>query len=112
MRLSSTSLSLVVVLGTCAMPAPAADWPQWLGPERDGVWRETGLLDKFPAGGPRVIWRSPLGTGYSGPAVAGGRVYVMDRQRAKDPAGNALRPTRSGILGTERVLCFDEGSGQ
>src|SRR5262249_33146335 len=60
--------------------ARADDWPQWLGPRRDGVWRETGILAKFPVGGPKVVWRVDLGAGFTGPAVAGGRVYVMDRQ--------------------------------
>src|SRR5438270_14001267 len=66
----------------------ADDWPQWMGPQRDDVWRETGILDKFPAGGPTVKWRVPVAGGYSGPAVAEGRVYVMDRVKkpgAKDP---------------------------
>src|SRR5215472_15513944 len=64
-----------------------ADWPQWLGPDGEGVWRETGLVDRFPAGGPKVIWRAPLGPGNSGPAVAGGRVYVMDRVPAPQADG-------------------------
>jgi outer membrane protein assembly factor BamB len=103
----------LLVAFTCLTPvAPAEDWPQWLGPKRDGVWRENGVLEKFPAGGPEVLWRAPLGTGYSGPAVAGGRVYVMDRKRAVGADGKPLRPTRKGILGTERVLCLDAGSGK
>ena len=57
----------------------AADWPQWMGPERDGAWREQGLLDAIPAGGLKVRWRAPVGMGYGGPAVAGGKVFVMDR---------------------------------
>src|SRR5262245_31386577 len=56
----------------------ADDWPGWLGPERDGIWRESGLVEKFPEGGPKIVWRAPLGIGYSGPSVAEGRVYVMD----------------------------------
>src|SRR5262249_3035061 len=90
----------------------ADDWPQWLGPHRDGVWRETGLLDKFPPGGPKVLWRMPIGAGYSGPAVAGDRVYVMDRERAKDKDGKLLRPTRQGIPGNERVLCYRATDGK
>ncbi len=83
----------------------ADDWPQWLGPRRDGVWREDGIMDRFPAGGPKVMWRAPIGGGYSGPAVAGGRVYVTDRQAAKEPPKNGVRP------GIERVLCFDAKKG-
>src|SRR5436190_13873727 len=55
------------------------DWPQWLGPKRDGIWRETGILKRFPADGPRVRWRTDIGAGYAGPAVAAGKVYVTDR---------------------------------
>ena len=90
----------------------AIDWPQWLGPQRDGVWRETNLIKRFPAGGPRVLWRVPVGTGYAGPAVADGRVYVMDRLRATDAQGKPLRPTRKGIPGTERLLCLRADDGK
>ena len=38
----------------------ADDWPQWMGPGRDNVWKETGIIDKFPAGGPKILWRSPV----------------------------------------------------
>src|SRR5262245_21932461 len=57
----------------------ADDWPQWLGPKRDGLWRENGILAKFPRGGPKVLWRTPIGGGYAGPAVSGGKVYITDR---------------------------------
>lgn len=90
----------------------ALDWPQWFGPERDGVWRETGLVKAFPKEGPKTLWRAPLGQGYSGPAVVGDRVYVMDRVRAKDADGKPARVTRDGVPGTERVLCLDATSGK
>ena len=64
------------VLCLAAALGRADDWPQWLGPRRDGVWRETGLLTKFPAGGPKVRWRTPIGEGYSGPSVANGNKNV------------------------------------
>src|SRR5262249_17670557 len=93
--------------------ARADDWPQWLGPQRDGVWRETGIVDKFPQGGPKVVWRVPVENGFSGPAVVGGRVYLTDHQRAKDDKGNPLRPTRDGgFAGKERVLCLDVADGK
>src|SRR5437763_5399102 len=67
--------------------ARATDWPEWLGAQRDGVWRESGLVEKFPPGGPPVVWRAPVGPGYSGPSVATGRVYLMDRRLANGPDG-------------------------
>src|SRR3954462_1871572 len=78
--------------------AQADDWPQWLGPQRDGVWRETGILDKFPKDGLKVRWRSEIGAGFSGPAVVGDRVYVMDRQGAKLAKG-AETPGKDGSAG-------------
>jgi outer membrane protein assembly factor BamB len=90
----------------------ADDWPQWLGPNRDGVWRETGLVDRFPAGGPKVMWRVPLGPGYSGPAVAADRVYVLDRRRALTADGKPKPATRDGIPGSERVLCLGAADGK
>ena len=89
----------------------ADDWPQWLGPQRDGVWRESGIVDAFPAGGPKVLWRVKIGGGYTGPAVANGRVYLMDRQVAEKSSvpGNAF--ARGIIPGAERVLCLDAKTG-
>ena len=48
----------------------SADWPQWLGPKRDGVWNEGGILTRFPKEGPKLLWASPLSGGYAGPAIA------------------------------------------
>jgi outer membrane protein assembly factor BamB len=90
--------------------ARADDWPQWMGPTRDGVWRETGIVDKFPAGGPKVKWRVPVAGGYAGPAVAAGRVYVFDYVTTSDTKGDPNQ--RSAIDGTERVQCFDAADGK
>jgi outer membrane protein assembly factor BamB len=92
--------------------ARADDWPQWLGPQRDGTWRENGLLDKFPATGPVIRWRTPIGAGYSGPAVSQGRVYITDRMLppGKTNPGDAFG--RDEVPGTERVLCLEEASGK
>jgi outer membrane protein assembly factor BamB len=76
--------------------ATADDWPQWGGPQGDCVWRETGIVDELPAGLLPRKWATPIGEGYSGPAVANGLVYVTDRLRD---------------AGTERVLCLDAGTG-
>jgi outer membrane protein assembly factor BamB len=90
----------------------ADDWPQWLGPQRDGVWRETGILEKFPTDGLKVRWRAPIGGGYTGPAVANGRVYVMDRQLAQGASNPSNAFSRGEIPGTERVLCLNEADGK
>lgn len=90
----------------------ADDWPQWLGPRRDGVWRETGVLEKFPDGGLKIRWRVPIGGGYSGPAVANGRVYVMDRQLASSASNPQNAFSRSEIPGSERALCFNAADGK
>jgi outer membrane protein assembly factor BamB len=109
-RSPSFILSIAVVLGSGVVEAN--DWPQWLGPKRDAVWRETGLLERFPADGPKFLWKTPLGTGYSGPAVADGFVYVMDRQRPVDADGKPARVTRAGVPGKERVLCLRAADGK
>lgn len=104
--------SLVFLSGLAVtFGAFADDWPQWLGPRRDGVWRETGIAETFPAAGPKVNWRVPVGAGYSGPAVAVGKVYLTDR-RLKPGAANPANPfDRGAIPGFERVLCLDEKTG-
>jgi outer membrane protein assembly factor BamB len=74
------------------------DWPQWRGPTRDGTWKETGVLQRFSSPQLPLRWRAAIGSGYSGPTVAGGRVYITDRQT--DPRQ------------AERVLCFDWQTGR
>jgi len=96
----------------CASTLHADDWPQWLGPQRDGIWRETGIVEKFSEGGPKVRWRTPIGAGYAGPAVANGRVYVCDRI-AGDPAQQKQDKAQRGMIpGSERVLCLNETDGK
>jgi hypothetical protein len=60
-----------------AQPRAANDWPQWRGPDRDGVSAETGLLTRWPEDGPEVLWRTKCGVGFSGVSVAGGRAYTL-----------------------------------
>jgi len=109
MRLSwFASLTIVWML---ASPAAGDDWPQWLGPQRDSVWRERGIADRFPEAGPRVQWRAPVGLGYSGPAVADGKVFVMDYV----PRSGKVTNNAGGLdtlEGAERVLCLDAATGK
>lgn len=107
-----TALMAAVVFGCSGSRLRADDWPQWLGPHRDGVWRETGILQSFPAAGLKFRWRVPVGGGYSGPAVAAGRVYLMDRQLDKGGKAPADPFARGEIGGVERVLCFNEADGK
>src|SRR5437870_4373948 len=82
----------------------ADDWPQWLGPNRDAIWRESGIVEKFPDGGPPVRWRTSIGAGYAGPTVAGGRVYIADRQLAPGVSNPSDPFQRGRIQGVERVV--------
>jgi outer membrane protein assembly factor BamB len=113
--LAALLLCLVLAITLPAAPAPEVsgdDWPQWLGPKRDGIWRETGILDKFPPNGPKKAWRTAVGGGYAGPAVADGYVYVTDRILAEG-AKNPDNPfSDSKVEGTERVLCLDAKDGK
>ena len=88
----------------------AEDWPQWMGPGRDNVWRDEGILEKFADGGPRILWKTPIAGGYSGPAVAGGRVFITDYVTAENvKVDNFARAEFSGV---ERVLCLQEETGE
>ena len=89
----------------------ADDWPQWMGPNRDSVWRESGIVDRFPADGLPVKWRTPISGGYAGPAVAGERVFVTDYVRKSGDAANNPG-TRSNISGSERLICLDAETGK
>ena len=101
------ALLVLLALSLAVSDVCADDWPQWHGPKEDSVWRETGILDKFPKDGPRKLWRIPLGKGYTGPAVANGRVYVMDRQDPKEKPAPG-----KGKAVIERVLCLNAMDGK
>ena len=75
-----TLLMVCVALVGGGFETGADDWPQWLGENRDGVWRETGIVESFPEAGLPDVWRQAIGGGYSGPAVSEGRLFVMDRR--------------------------------
>jgi outer membrane protein assembly factor BamB len=88
----------IIAVGQLNSILLADDWPQWRGVGRDGVWHEKGLLEKFPEEGLKAEWSVKIGSGYCGPTVADGRVFVMDRVR---------RPEQ-----VERIHCFDSKSGK
>ena len=69
---------LVLVLFSSALSALADDWPQWRGAERNGKSSETGLLQRWPEGGPPLAWKvAGLGEGYSSLSVRGNRIFTM-----------------------------------
>jgi len=85
--LMSKKLVLITVLGLfMTLPALGSDWSQWRGSGRDGIWPEKGIVRKFDTPQLNIRWRAKIANGYSGPTVAGGRVYITDRvatQRTK-----------------------------
>jgi outer membrane protein assembly factor BamB len=99
-----------IVLLTTITPliAHAEDWPQWLGSQRDGVWREVGTVASLKEGAVPVRWRAPIGGGYAGPAVAAGRVIVTDFVQSTDAGKTA---GQRGRVGVERIHCLDEKTG-
>ncbi len=102
---------LLLIVGLAISPAIAADWPQWMGPMRNGVWDEDGIAPAFPEGGPKKLWSVPIHGGYSGPAVVGGHVFAMDFAAQKGEAENNPNK-RNEVKGTERVLCLDAATGK
>src|SRR5262249_17462933 len=64
-----------------ALLARGEPWPRWRGPRGDGTWEGPRLLDRWPRGGPRRLWRQPVGGGHAGVVAQGGRVYTMDYRR-------------------------------
>src|SRR5437773_622401 len=80
-----------MVFGVFCLPCGAADWPQWRGPERNGVSRETGLLQEWPREGPKLLWQlQDIGDGYSTPAVVGERLYLLSNRGMDNEFAQAL----------------------
>ena len=89
---------LLVVLFVIVGFAGADEWHQWRGENREGVWMETGIIEAFEGSDIPIRWRVPISSGYSGPTVADGRVYVTDK---------LAKPKQ-----VERVHCFDWETGE
>ncbi len=79
------SFLLAACLLAAGLPARAEDWPQWRGPHRDDVSRETGLLKQWPEGGPKLLWTyRDAGIGFSGPAIVGDRLFTLGGDGKKE----------------------------
>ena len=99
LRLAGLAVATVTLLAT---PLLANDWPEWRGAGRHGVWNETGIVEGVPET-LNVKWRVPISSGYSGPAVADGRVFITDW--VEDPESRTMD-------GTERAMALDEETGE
>ncbi len=87
-------ISMITVVAT-AMSLPAKDWPQWRGPDHNGISTETGWLDQWPASAPAIAWRAQVGLGFSSFVVAEGRAFTVGHDDEKDT-----------------VFCFDASTGK
>lgn len=100
-----------VILSAIATAASADDWPQWMGPQRDSEWRETGIHKRFPKDGLTIRWRAPVALGYSGPAVSDGKVFVTDYAKTSGEISNNPGK-RDKLEGSERIICFAADTGK
>ncbi|MFK7734843.1 MAG: PQQ-binding-like beta-propeller repeat protein [Pirellulaceae bacterium] len=111
MRRIAATLSVMLCLALGNSETRAEDWPQWMGPERNGVYEEDGLIRSIPESGLRKLWSTPIAAGYAGPAVAGDRVFVTDYVTTSGKSTNNPGK-RDAMNGKERVLCLDEKTGK
>ena len=103
MKHTSTLLFIFVSLTVSSFAVRADDWTQWAGNDRLGNWNETGILTEFPQDGLKPVWTVAIGSGYSGPLVAAGRVYVTDYMP---------KPGTRTLEAIERVHCLNEQTGE
>jgi outer membrane protein assembly factor BamB len=84
-----------VLMVAMASVATAMDWPQWRGPDRNGISTETGWLDRWPDAGPKTAWKAQVGLGFSSFVIADGRVFTVGHAEEKDT-----------------IFCFDVNTGK
>jgi len=101
---NSRLVALAVVFSFFVTSVSAADWPQWRGPDRNGVSKESGLLKQWPAGGPKLLWQvNDLGDGYSTPVVVGNRIYMMSNRGLENEFVQAISADDGKVIWTTRV---------
>jgi outer membrane protein assembly factor BamB len=97
-------LAAAIGLGLTLSTAHAGDWPQWRGPDRDGVSKETGLLKTWPKTGPMLNWQvSDLGQGYSTPSVVGDRMFLLTNKGMNDESVRALSVKDGRDIWSQRI---------
>jgi len=96
--------SSVSVTTPANMAASTSDWPQWRGPQRDGISRESGLLKQWPKEGPKLLWQvNDIGDGFSTPSVVGTRIYLMSNRGMENEFVQALSTEDGKPIWTTRV---------
>lgn len=110
-RLVTTIVTLCLCFSTTSFITPAnsgtsstSDWPQWRGPERNGISKDSGLLKQWPAQGPKLLWQiNDIGDGYSTPAVVGTRIYLMSNHDMENEFVQALSTQDGKPIWTTRI---------
>ena len=92
-----------------SLPVQGEDWPHWMGPTRDNRWESPNSIEKFPTSGPKIVWKTAIAGGYSGPAVVGNRLYITDYVTNDQVRTDNFQ--RAEYTGNERVLCLDANNG-
>ena len=93
-------------IGLCLLPlgARAADWPQWRGPQRNGISAETGLLAEWPKEGPKLVWQvKDIDSGYSTPSAVGARLYLLSNQGLDNEFVQALDTKGGKRVWSQRI---------
>lgn len=110
-KLAILTGALLIQLLCASSFANAEDWPQWRGVNRDGVWNESDIIEAMPVSDLPLRWSVPIAYGYSGPAVADGKVFLFEYEKrsgeiTNNPGG------KDALEGAERLRCLDAKSGQ
>lgn len=106
----STFIAITAISGLC-MKTWSDDWPRYMGTDASGVYADPMAITEIPPEGLPIAWRQSVGGGYAGPAVADGRVFVLDYERkAGEPFNNPGE--RANLNGDERLLVFDAATGR
>ena len=97
-------ISALPVTSSANIGPSTSDWPQWRGPDRNGISKETGLLKQWPKEGPKLLWQvNDIGDGYSTPSVVGNRIYVMSNRGMENEFVQALSTKDGKVIWTARV---------
>ena len=103
-RCLSIGFGIALVPGLAPFGLRAADWPQWRGPQRNGISAETGLLAEWPKEGPRLVWQvKDIGSGYSTPSVVGDRLYLLSNQGPDNEFVQALEAKDGKKVWSQRI---------